>query len=387
MKRGVTGYQLPIGGGTEGCRAFIPFPLPPKPPLQLSEPLQNRLCRANLALGRLDGLTRILPNPAIFIYSYIRKEAVLSSQIEGTQSSLSDLLLFENKAAPGVPLDDVQEVSNYVTAMNRGIKLMEEGLPVCVRLIKEVHAVLLASGRGSKKEPGEFRQSQNWIGGTRPGNAIFVPPPADQVLDAMGELEKFINDATSETPLLVKAALAHVQFETIHPFLDGNGRIGRLLIALLLCREGALSSPTLYLSLYLKKNRAKYYELLQLVRNEGDWEQWLSFFFEGVEASANQAANTAHRLFELGNRDAKKINALKRAAATALRLHQLLLGSPILSVSMAAFRLNLSFPPVNKAFEHLQALGLVTELTGKTRNRFFAYNECLSILNEETDPL
>lgn len=386
MKRGLTGHYVPVATTAEQCRAFVPSPLPPEPPLELGNELQALLSRANLALGRLDGLTAILPDPAIFLYSYIRKEAVLSSQIEGTQSSLSDLLLFENEAAPGVPMDDVQEVSNYVAAMNHGLQRLKE-LPVSIRLLKEIHGVLLARGRGSEKEPGEFRRSQNWIGGTRPGNAAFVPPPADAVIECMGALEKYLHDRATPMPVLIKAALAHVQFETIHPFLDGNGRIGRLLVALLLCAEGALREPTLYLSLYLKEHRQRYYELLQTVRTGGDWEAWLRFFLEGVEQTADQAAATARRLMELAAKDVKRIEVLGKSAGTALRLHQLLLARPILSVAVAKERLKLSFPAINQSFGRLEKLGLVREFTGRLRNRLFSYDACLKLLNEGTEPL
>lgn len=371
----------------ERCRAFVPNPLPPEPPLVLDDDLLDLLARANLALGRLDGLTAVLPDPGVFLYTYIRKEAVLSSQIEGTQSSLSDLLLFENEAAPGVPLNDVQEVSNYVAAMQHGLQRVRGGFPVSLRLLKEIHAVLLTKGRGSEKEPGEFRRSQNWIGGTRPGNAAFVPPPADYVAECWGALEKFLHDDKVRLPVLVKAALAHVQFETIHPFLDGNGRVGRLLITFLLCTEGALHEPTLYLSLYLKQNRARYYELLQAVRKEGDWEEWLRFFLEGVEKTATQAASTARRLMALASKDAQRIQEIGRAAGTALRVHQLLQAQPIVSIPVAAERLKLSFPAVNMGLGHLVKLGIVRELTGKTRGRLFAYDAALKLLNEGMEPL
>ena len=255
MNRGLTGYYVPLpSGGGEKARAFIPKPLPPDPLLVLDADIHELVEKAMLAVGRLDGLSTVLPDPMLFIYSYVRKEAVLSSQIEGTQSSLSDLLLFENEGVAGVPLDDVQEVSNYVAAMNYGLKRLKE-LPISLRLLKEIHAVLLSKGRGSKKEPGEFRTSPNWIGGTRPGNAVFVPPPPDHLLECLGALEKFLHNDPLKTPLLIKAALAHVQFETIHPFQDGNGRLGRLLITFLFCAEGALSEPLLYLSLYFKQHR------------------------------------------------------------------------------------------------------------------------------------
>jgi len=259
--------------GEESFRAFVPPPLPPDPPVKL-EALQRLLEEANQALGRLDGLASILPDPSLFIYLYVRKEAVLSSQIEGTQSSLSDLLLFESEEAPGVPIEDVQEVSNYVAAMNHGLRRLHEGFPLSLRLIREIHKVLLSRGRGSDKHPGEFRTSQNWIGGTRPGNAAFVPPPPEKIMECMGALETFLHHESRDLPVLIKAALAHVQFETIHPFLDGNGRLGRLLITFLLRVAGAIGEPILYLSLYFKTHRQQYYELLDRVRTAGDWEAW-----------------------------------------------------------------------------------------------------------------
>ena len=258
----------------ESFRAYVPPPLPPSP-LAL-QPLLRVLDHANQALGRLDGLASILPDPSLFIYLYVRKEAVLSSQIEGTQSSFSDLVLFESAEPPSVPLEDVQDVSNYVAAMNHGLRRLKEDFPLSLRLIREIHKILLSKGRGSEKQPGEFRQSQNWIGGTRPGNAAFVPPPPERVMEYMGALEKFLHRENEDLPILVKAAVVHVQFETIHPFLDGNGRLGRLLITFLLCAAGAIREPILYLSLYFKTNRSRYYELLDRVRTHGDWETWLA---------------------------------------------------------------------------------------------------------------
>ena len=251
----VTGRHIALSTGGEGYSAFVPHPLPPDPPLGLSDSMQDLRDRANRALGRLDGVAAVLPDASLFVYMYIRKEAVLSSQIEGTQSSLSELLLFESEQAPGIPLDDVREVSRYVAAMEHGLRRLNSGFPLSLRLIHEIHDVLLSEGRGSERTPGEFRRSQNWIGGTQPGNAVFVPPPPDVVVDCMGALEKFLQDDPVKTPVLIKAALAHVQFESIHPFLDGNGRLGRLLSTLLLCAEGALRQPLRYLSLYLKSHR------------------------------------------------------------------------------------------------------------------------------------
>src|SRR5438132_9551599 len=276
----------------ESFRAYVPPPLPPDPPLAL-QPLLALLEQANQALGRLDGLASVLPDPSLFIYLYVRKEAVLSSQIEGTQSSFSDLMLFESAEAPSVPLEDVQEDSNYVAAMNHGLRRLRGDFPLSLRLIREIHKILLSNGRGSQKRPGEFRESQNWIGGTRPGNAAFVPPPPEKMTECLDALEKFLHREKEDLPILVKAALVHVQFETIHPFLDGNGRLGRLLITFLLCVERALTEPLLYLSLFFKTHRQLYYELLQKVRTDGDWEGWVRFFMEGVETTADQAVATA----------------------------------------------------------------------------------------------
>jgi len=350
--------------------------------LQLNGNLYDLIERANRALGRLDGITTLLPEPSLFLYFYVRKEAVLSSQIEGTQSSFSDLLLYEIEEVPGVPLDDVQEVSRYVAALNHGLMRMREGFPLSLRLIREIHQVLLSEGRGSEQTPGEFRRSQNWIGGTRPGNALFVPPPPTEVLPCLGDLEKFWHNLPERTPVLIKAALSHVQFETIHPFLDGNGRLGRLLITLLLCAEDALSEPLLYLSLYLKTHRQLYYDLLQQVRIKGDWEAWLSFFLEGVMVVADQASFTARRLLNLFAQDSRKIEQIGRAAGSVLRLHNLMRQKPLFSINYATEALAMSKPTVTSALRHLESLGIVQEVTGRRRDRLFVYREYLNILNE-----
>src|SRR6266496_2174118 len=307
--------------GDETVRAFVPPPLPPCPPVRL-DAIQRLLEQANQSLGRLDGLASLLPNLQLLIYAYVRKEAVLSSQIEGTQSSLADLLLFENNEAPGVPLADVQEVSNYVAALNHGLARLRGGFPLSLRLIREIHKAVLSKGRGSEKQPGEFRTSQNWIGGTRPGNAAFVPPPPELVLDCMGALERFLHEEHAEIPLLIKAGLAHVQFETIHPFLDGNGRLGRLLITFLLCAAGVLREPILYLSLYFKQHRPAYYDLLDRVRAKGDWEVWLDFFLTGVRDTAEQAAAAVRRILALFEENRRKIEGLGRPAASVLRVFE-----------------------------------------------------------------
>lgn len=372
--------------GAETVSEFVPPPLPPVPPVRL-EPLQHLLEQANQSLGRLDGLASVLPNLSLFIYPYIRKEAVLSSQIEGTQSSLSDLLLFENDEAPGVPLDDVLEVSNYVAALNYGLDRLRGGFPLSLRLIREIHGVLLAKGRGSEKQPGEFRLSQNWIGGTRPGTAAFVPPPPDLVPECMNALELFLHEERNDLPLLLKAGLVHVQFETIHPFLDGNGRLGRLLITFLLCAAGVLREPILYLSLYLKQNRPVYYDLLDRVRSKGDWEAWLDFFLTGVRDTAEQAAAAARRILAVFAEDRRKIDTLGRPAASVLRVYDRLQRSPILSISGAARGIGISAPTVAKSMEHMRRLGILREITGRQRHRLFVYDAYLAILNEGTEPI
>ena len=380
------GLKVPISTVGERAEAYVPPTLPPIPPIQM-ERLYRLLDDANRALGRLDGVTSILPDTPLFLYMYIRKEALLSSQIEGTQSSLSELLLFESDDAPGVPLDDVQEVSNYVAAMNHGLERIREGFPISLRLIREIHEILLSKGRGSTKQPGEFRRSQNWIGGTRPGNALFVPPPPERVLELMSDLEKFIHADTPEIPALVKAGLVHVQFETIHPFLDGNGRLGRLLITFLLCTQGILKEPILYLSLYFKTHRRHYYDLLQQVREQGDWETWLEFFLEGITETSLQAAEAAREILNLFETDRKRIETLGRPAASALRVHQLLQQKPIVAIPDAAQRLGISAPTIAKSIQHMVDLGLVREITGRQRGRMFVYGDYLSILSRGTEPL
>lgn len=370
----------------ETVRTFVPHPLPPDPPIVVDGNLYPRLEQATLALGRLDSLRTLLPDRTLLLYMYIRKEAVLSSQIEGTQSSLSDLLLFELKEAPGAPVSDVVEVSNYVAAMDHGLRRIRENFPLSNRLIREMHARLLSTGRGSEKEPGEFRRSQNWIGGTRPGNAIFVPPPPDAVPDCMTAFERFLHEQ-HPLPILIKAALAHVQFETIHPFLDGNGRVGRLLITLLLCHSGVLKEPLLYLSLYMKQHRDEYYRLLDAVRKEGDWEAWLAFFAEGVRQTADSAVDTAQRLVALFQEDRAKIQKGGRAAGSLLRVHDVLKEHPITSIQEISRRTELSFPTAGAAMSHLVHMGVARELTGRRRNRLFGYDRYVAILGEGTEPL
>jgi len=358
--------------------------LPPDPPLNVDLDL---LEHANRAVGRLDALTLLLPDPSLFLYFYVRKEAVLSSQIEGTQSSLSDLLLHEYHEAPGVPIDDVEEVSQYVAALNHGLERLRGGFPLSLRLIREIHGILLTKGRGSTQRPGEFRRSQNWVGGTRPGNARFVPPPPEELMTCMGDLEKFLHDQPVRTPLLLKAALSHVQFETIHPFLDGNGRLGRLLITFLLCIEGALSEPLLYLSLYFKEHRDTYYELLQRIRVEGDWEAWVTFFLEGVIETAEQAVKTAQRITNLFTHDRTLIEKMGQAAGNVSRVHSYLQKKPVLEIPRASTEIGISQPTVTSALKRLEEIGVVKEITGKSRDRIYVYKEYLYILEEGAQPL
>ncbi|MHB0981078.1 MAG: Fic family protein [Thermoleophilia bacterium] len=387
MKRGNTGrYEVTSVGG-EQVRAFLPEPLPPSPQLDLNGARLDLLERATLALGRLDSISLLLPDPDLFLYTYVRREAVLSSQIEGTQSSLSDLLAFELHEAPGVPLGDVTEVSNYVAALEHGVARLRTGFPLCNRLLREMHEKLLASSRGGGKMPGEFRRSQNWIGGTRPGNARFVPTPPQHVPDAMAALERFLHADDPSYPVLVRAALAHVQFETIHPFLDGNGRIGRLLILLTLHEAGVLSRPLLYLSLYFKQHRAEYYRLLDLVRTEGDWEAWLDFFLEGVESTAGGAVQTAQRLVALFKDDTDRVQGLGRRAPTTLRVLDALRHRPVLTLNKVSRRVGVTFPTATKGMDALVELGIAREITGGRRNRVFAYDACLSVLSEGAEPL
>ncbi len=387
MKRGATGYYIESAVRDEVVQAFVPNALPPKPPLKMTEELQELNSEATLALGRLDGLTAILPDTSLFLYMYIRKEAVLSSQIEGTQSSLSELLLFEREEMPGIPTSDVIEISNYVAAMKHGLTKLKEGLPLSSRLIREIHSVLLSSGRGSSSEPGEFRRSQNWIGGTRPGNARFVPPPHTHVMECMGDLENFFHNIPRRTPTLIKAAMGHVQFETIHPFLDGDGRVGRLLITFLLCSEAILSEPMLYLSLYFKSHREEYYDLLQRVRTEGIWEEWIAFFLSGVKQTSDQAISTAQRLIGLLKRDRALVETTPKQSKSLLRVFNYLTENPITTASSVASHIDVSFPTANSALKSLQGLGIVKELTGRSQNRIFAYQEYLDILNEGAEPL
>ncbi len=365
----------------ETYSAYIPQNLPPKPALNLEE-FYPLLDQANTALGRLDGMSLVLPDPYLFLYMYVRKEAVFSSQIEGTQSSLADLLIFETDQASGVPMDDVKEVSKYVDAMNYGLERLKS-FPLSLRMIREIHEKLTSGARGGHKLPGEFRSSQNWVGGSRPGNAIFVPPPPEKLMETLGEFEKFLHDETVKLPVLIRAALAHVQFETIHPFLDGNGRLGRLLITFILCVEGVLKEPLLFLSLYFKENRQAYYDHLQSVRETGDWEAWINFFLKGVIDTANQATKTAQAIIELFNKDRTKIEEASKSTASVLKIYHCFQGRPILNTTNIKKVCGVSLPTTLRALKKLENYGTIKEITGKERNKIFAYREYLDILGVE----
>jgi Fic family protein len=380
MKRPDFGrYTISIAGGEE-VRAFVPAPLPPVPPLELIGPIRTALDQALLALGRLDGAAAALPDAHLLLYTFVRKEAVLSSQIEGTQSTLDDLLAHELGEASGVPIEDVAEVSRYVEAIDYGLQRLRGNFPLSNRLLREMHGILLAEGRGAQKTPGEFRRSQNWIGATRPGNAAFVPPPPQDVDACMGDLEHFLH---SDTPPLVKAALAHVQFETIHPFLDGNGRIGRLLITLLLCHDGVLREPLLYSSLYLKQHRQQYYAELNAVRETGDFERWLGFFATALRVSAEQATRTGKHIFTMFREDRIRLRELGRQAPAALLIQEALQIKPLATIAALAKSTGLTTPTVTQALRALEQLKIVRETTGRARGRIFSYVRYLDALNSE----
>ncbi len=367
--------------------AFVPAPLPPNPALALDHDLAAKRDHALVALGELKGITRIIPDARLFLYQYVRKEALLSSQIEGTQSSLSDLLLYELDEAPGVPLDDVREVSNYIDALEHGLQRMREGFPLSLRLIREMHALLLRRGRGAGKSPGDFRRTSVWIGGPSPDRAQFVPPPADLVPECLDALERFLHATEDGISPLARAGLAHVQFETIHPFLDGNGRLGRLLIVLMLCDAGLLDQPSLYLSLFFKSRREDYYLRLDAVRTHGDWEGWLAFFFDGVTATSGQAVDTAQRLLRLFHEDRDTLRANGRMAGTALQLHEAFTRHPLLTTSRLGKDTGLSKPAIARGLAAMEADGIVREITGKQRYKIYAYQTYLDILSEGAQPL
>lgn len=385
MDRGLQGTLRIQNTPPERFKAFIPRYLPPAPPLERTGQLELALSRADQMLGRLDGISRVLPTVELLLYFYTRKEAVLSSQIEGTQTTFSEYLFFEMDASDAANADDIQEVSNYVAAMQHGLKRLEGGFPLSLRLLKEIHGELLRSGRGREKGPGEFRTQQNWIGGSRPGNALYVPPPPAEMMESLHAFEVFLHEGAQEFPVLVQAALLHVQFETIHPFQDGNGRLGRLLITLLLVERGVLAKPLLYLSLYLKQNRDAYFEHLQSVRTEGRWEEWIAFFLEAVARTAERAVQLAHDMLQLVESDRKKIDAVGNRSEGSKKVFEALQRSPYLTAAQAKRLSGVSFPTAMGALQTLENLGLVQEITGKQRGKIYLYTEYVRLLNEGTD--
>lgn len=366
-------------------KAFIPNLLPPEPPLLIDSEMVDILSKADRALGKLSGMAESLPNPDLFLAMYVRKEAVLSSRIEGTQASLEDILEYESVDRPKTLANDVGEVVNYVRAMNYGLRRLEE-LPLSLRLIREIHAELLKGVRGGQRYPGEFRISQNWIGpkGCALNNAIFVPPPVHEMKQALGDLEKYLY-ARFKYPLLIECGLIHYQFETIHPFLDGNGRIGRLLITFFLCQQNVLKKPLLYLSYFFKQNRLEYYERLQDIRTKGNWESWINFFLKGVAQTSEQACDTANKILTLQKQDKEKIRLKISRISKAETLLDILFDRPIVSIKDIVKLLDVTFPTANTLAKTFSKLGIFKEITGRQRNRMYAYKQYLDLLKEGTE--
>lgn len=367
----------------KGYKAFIPSPLPPDPPIQYDEELYSLISQADRALGRLDGATDNLPNPELFIFMYIKKEALHSSQIEGTQGSLSDVLEYEKKLQkPVVNKGDVGEVLNYIQAMNYGIQRLNE-FPLSKRLIREIHERLIKNVRGYHLTPGEFRRTQNWIGPEHCTleEASFIPPPPEEMMDSLTGLEEYIHKKDGKTPALIKVGLVHAQFETIHPFLDGNGRIGRLLITFLLCNERVLSRPALYLSAYFKQYKAEYYKRLQNIRDVGDWEGWLKFFLRGVYEVSLEASKTSRSIVDLRESHRSMImeGLPSSSAGNAIKLLEYLYSTPSVTVNEAKNILGVSYANANKSVANLESLGILVEKTGKQRNREYMYQSYLSL--------
>ena len=386
MKRETQGRFETCFMPTESYRAFVPIPLPPEPPVEIGA-FSALLDQANRSIGELNGVVDTASDPSLLTYMYVRREAVLSSQIEGTQSTLDDLMKYESEHAVGVPVPEAEEVSTYVAALNHGLKRLHEGFPLSLRLVREVHEILLKHSRGYNKRPGIFRESQNWIGGSRPGNARFVPPPPHMLMECLGAWETFMNEQDESIPTLVRAALLHVQFETIHPFLDGNGRVGRLLITLYLCASGILRSPLFYPSLFFKKNRSLYYEALNAVRKDGDWEAWVSFFLEGVIEAARDAKDTlvtAQRIFIKGY---EKIATLKRAAGSAGIVFREFCRKPLLTIAEITRETGLSKPTVIKSVRHLLDIGLVANNSTRKWGQIYTFTRYAELISRDTEPL
>ncbi len=390
MERGPTGRYETVNDRGRCVSTFVPNPLPPDPPVQIDGELLLQLADALTAIGTLNATSLSLPSPETLIYSYLGKEAVLSSQVEGTQSSLPDLLLFEMGERPNdVPIDVAQETINYLDALYFAMDRLEDGGGIDVDLIREIHHRLLQSGRGHSKQPGGFRDLQNVIAKSA-REVVFVPPPHYRISDCMDDLIDYVTGAESESPTthpLIRAAIAHVQFETIHPFRDGNGRVGRMLALLMLLHSGLLTTPTLYLSLRIKEQRVRYGALLNRVRYDGDWEAWLSFFFEAVKSGAASVVETTHRLSECFESDRDRIDQIGRRRISALRVHEYFAGIPVGRVGDIADKTKLSRPRVAAGLETLSELGIVAEMTGNRRNRVYVYTNYMALLAEGTEPL
>jgi Fic family protein len=386
MERETGRYEASRVGG-ENVRAFVPHPLPPRePPLVLDGAAAERMRNAEVNLARLDAAGRMVPSVDWFVYALVRKEAVVTSQIEGTQASLTDLLTVEAEAPSSAPPEHVEEICNYLDALNYAREQLrgEPGLPLSVRLLNGAHAKLLSGTRGKDKRPGEIRRSQNWIGGTRPGNAAFVPPPPHRLGQLLGDLERFFH-VDDDLPPLVRAGLIHAQFETIHPYLDGNGRVGRLLIALCLESWGLLSRPLLYLSLHFKRHRREYYDRLDAVRSRGDWEGWLAYFFEGIAVIANEATNLVGELFDLVDRDRRRLLESPRTTVMSVRLLDNLPRHPIVTAKYVATLCQTTRPTATKAIDVLLGAGILEETSGRDRDRTYAYHEYLDRLRVGTE--
>lgn len=364
-----------------GYRAFVPAPLPPDPPIEVGSHILSLLSKADIALGRLDGIVKVVPDPDFFVGMYVRREAVLSSQIEGTQSTLEDLLEAEIEPERPGRFADVGDIVNYISAMNYGLNRLDE-LPLSLRLIREIHSELLKDGRGAHATPGDFRTTQNWIGPAGAGlaQATFIPPPVREMKEALGDFESFLH-ADAEMPLLFEVGLAHAQFETIHPFLDGNGRVGRLLITFLLVHRGVLRRPLLYLSYFFKLHRTEYYDRLTAVRRNGDWEGWLRFFLRGVAITADEAAATAGLIFDLRERH-RGLVMEEAGGANGLKLLSALYQRPMVNVNYVAAECNITFPTANRLVARFEELGLLRETTGQKRSRLYRYSPYLDLFNE-----
>lgn len=382
MKRKSGEYIITSTLGEE-VKAFVPSDLPPEPPIEINQSTKELLEKALKQIEILDLASQMVPNAEWFIYGFVRKEAVVSSQIEGTQATLIDLLSHEDEK---IQTPDVKEVCNYLNALYLAIDEIKskKGIPLSLRLVKNMHKILMEGVRGANKNPGEFRTSQNWIGGTRPGNARFVPPPPKEINSCLDELEKYLY-ADDKIHPLIRAGLVHVQFETIHPFLDGNGRLGRLLITLLLQHWNLLKSPLLYLSLYFKRYRDEYYNKLNTVRIDGDWEGWITYYLEGVIAIATEATGAAKKLFQIFERDRKKIVSFSKSTVPAIRLMELLPNHPVVEISKVAFLLKVTKPTAIKAVTQLIDIGVLKESTARKRDRKFVYKDYVDVLSSETE--